>query len=203
VDYYQGVVVEYLRANRSVFLNTECCIQLNEGNPDTSGPHWYCDALAVDLKKRHVYLCEVSYSKSLAALFKRLAGWNEHWSELKLSIVHNCGLDPHWPVTPWLFIPQKLMPTAEARIQQLGPARTMPDPKITALESTVPWEYPSWNRAEPDNTTVPPELEPDKHQEEMFRTYRAMGWKPDSLLDRDCAAKYAEWLKTAPPDDEQ
>jgi hypothetical protein len=29
MDYYQGVVVEYLRADRSVFVNTECCIELN------------------------------------------------------------------------------------------------------------------------------------------------------------------------------
>ena len=49
MDYYQGVVLEYLGADRSVFVNPECCIQLNEGdNPDTSGKHWYCDAVAVD-----------------------------------------------------------------------------------------------------------------------------------------------------------
>jgi hypothetical protein len=29
VDYFQGVVTDYLRASRSVFVNTECCIQLN------------------------------------------------------------------------------------------------------------------------------------------------------------------------------
>jgi hypothetical protein len=49
MPYYQDVVVEYLRENRAIFLNTECCIQLNEGNPDTSGTHWYCDVLAIDL----------------------------------------------------------------------------------------------------------------------------------------------------------
>jgi hypothetical protein len=42
MDYFQGVVTDYLRANRATFVNTECCIQLNPGpNPDTGGPHWY------------------------------------------------------------------------------------------------------------------------------------------------------------------
>ena len=51
MDYYQGVVTEYLRANRATFVNTECCIQLNPGpHPDNSGPHWYCDAVAVNLQ---------------------------------------------------------------------------------------------------------------------------------------------------------
>jgi len=45
MDYYQGVVLDYLRADRAIFINAECCIQLNEAhNPDSSGPHWYCDA---------------------------------------------------------------------------------------------------------------------------------------------------------------
>jgi hypothetical protein len=64
VDYFQGVVTEYLRADRAVFVNTECCIQLNPlDNPDKSGPHWYCDAVAVNFRDSKVFLCEVSYSK--------------------------------------------------------------------------------------------------------------------------------------------
>lgn len=48
MNYYESVVVDYLRADRALFVNTECCIQLNESdNPDTSGPHWYCDAVVV------------------------------------------------------------------------------------------------------------------------------------------------------------
>ncbi len=47
MDYYQGVVTDYLRADRAMFVNTECCIQLDEGNnPDAfPGRHWYCDAV--------------------------------------------------------------------------------------------------------------------------------------------------------------
>ncbi len=31
MDYYEGVVIDYLRADRAVFVNTECCIQIKEG----------------------------------------------------------------------------------------------------------------------------------------------------------------------------
>ena len=37
--YYQDIVVEYLRENRAIFVNTECCIQLNEGTKNDIGPH--------------------------------------------------------------------------------------------------------------------------------------------------------------------
>ena len=73
MDYYQNVVIDYLRADRAVFVNTECCVQINAAeNPDTSGPHWYCDAIACDFRAEQVYLCEITYS-DLAALGKKLA----------------------------------------------------------------------------------------------------------------------------------
>ena len=48
-----------------------------------------------------------------------------------------------------------------------------------------------------------PEVQDDtdpEFEEEMFHTMRAMGWKPEGLRDREFAAKFAEWLKTAPPE---
>jgi hypothetical protein len=46
MNYYESVVMDYLRSDRAVFVNTNCCIQLNQAdNPDTSGPQWHCDAV--------------------------------------------------------------------------------------------------------------------------------------------------------------
>jgi hypothetical protein len=43
-----------------------------------------------------------------------------------------------------------------------------------------------------------------EYKEEMFRSFRHMGWKPEDIAtDPVYAAEYAEWLKTAPPDDEE
>jgi hypothetical protein len=73
MNYYETVVFDYLRADRTIFLNTEYCIQINPGdNPDTSGPHWYCDAVALDFRAKEVLLCEISYAKNLAGLFTLL-----------------------------------------------------------------------------------------------------------------------------------
>ena len=75
MDYYESVMVHYLRSDRAVFVNTEACVQLNaSANPDNSGPHWYCDAIAADFRSKTVFLCEVSYSKGLPSLTKRLRG---------------------------------------------------------------------------------------------------------------------------------
>jgi hypothetical protein len=148
VDYYQGVVLEYLRADRSVFVNTECCIQLNAAaNPDASGTHWYCDAVAVDFRQNAVFLCEVSYSKSLGALLKRLEAWHTHWSALKATLVRDCSLPHDWPVRPWLFIPEDCITAAVQGIKRIGAdSGTMLDPLITPLELVVPWRYTHWNR---------------------------------------------------------
>jgi hypothetical protein len=151
MDYYQGVVGDFLRADRSVFINTEYCIQLNEAdNPDTSGPHWYCDALAVNFRDETVYLCEISYAKSLGALAKRLEAWNLHWPQVKGSIIRDSTLPEHWAARPWLFIPEECVGIVVKAIERLaaapGGARSMPEPRITTLESVAPWKYRSWNR---------------------------------------------------------
>ena len=151
MDYYQGVVVEYLRADRSVFVNTEFCLQLNgAGNPDSSGPHWYCDALAVNLKEQVVYLCEISYSRSLGTMLKRLADWNRHWDAVQLALTRDAHIPGNWPVRPWLFIPERCVNTALKGLQRIGSKQTeirnLPQPRITTLEAVAPWNYASWNR---------------------------------------------------------
>ena len=151
MDYFQGVVVEFLRADRSVFVNTECCIQLHpHANPDSSGPHWFCDALAVNMRLREAYLCEVSYAQGLGALSKRLSAWAASWAQLRQALARDCSIDPAWHVRPWLFVPANAHELASKIIGGLvhvdDPAQQMPTPHVTALESILPWKYKSWNR---------------------------------------------------------
>jgi hypothetical protein len=83
MNYYESVVFDYLRADRTIFLNAEYCIQINPGdNPDTSGPHWYCDAVALNFHAKEVCLCEISYEAHLYGLIKRLKGWHDNWNEV-------------------------------------------------------------------------------------------------------------------------
>ena len=72
MDYFQGVVTEYLRAKREVFVNTEFLIQLDPGDVQVKGRSWYCDAVAVSFRDSAVYLCEITYSSSMHALITRL-----------------------------------------------------------------------------------------------------------------------------------
>jgi hypothetical protein len=151
MDYYQGVVTEYLRADRAVFVNTECCIQLNPGeNPDRTGPHWFCDAVAIDLRNQTVFLCEITYSKTLAALGKRLTNWAKHWNELRTALARDCCINPDWNVQPWVFIPEALKVPYDQRLSKIpdlgASPKHMPIPKVTTLEEVTPWKYASWNR---------------------------------------------------------
>jgi hypothetical protein len=153
MDCFQGVATEYLRADRAVFVNTECCIQLNPGeNPDRTGPHWFCDAVAVNFREHRVYLCEVTYAKTLGALNRRLIDWATHWRSLRLALTRDCHVPGDWPVQPWLFVPNALRSALNNRLLKImtiaDSAEHMPYPKTTDLEAVAPWQYNSWNRRE-------------------------------------------------------
>jgi hypothetical protein len=148
VDHFESVVIEFLRADRSLFLNTQCCIQLNPGaNPDTSGPHWYCDAVAVSVRAQCAYLCEVTYANPPTSLLKRLASWAEAWGPLRAALERDSGVPAPWSVRPWVFVIRDVVPRVEAFVASLPPG-PMPPPKLTALEEVLPWNYRSWDRAE-------------------------------------------------------
>lgn len=163
MDYYEGIVLEYLRADRSIFLNPQCCIQLNESsNPDMSGPHWYCDAVAADFRAKTVFLCEVTFSRPPAALIKRLKAWRQHWPMICGALARDCSLPEIWPVRPWIFIPEELVEAAVFKIRAIcveeQETSAMPLPRITTLEMVQPWRYRSWDRqGERDKTDLIPD----------------------------------------------
>jgi hypothetical protein len=148
MDYYETVMTHYLRSDRAVFVNTECCIQLNEGgNPDVSGPHWYCDAVAADFRSKTIFLCEISYSKGLSSLTKRLKGWHDDWEKVCLALARDSHLDKTWAVRPWLFCARGIRAFAVRRFDEVRAGKPLNfSPRITPLEMIQPWQYQSWNR---------------------------------------------------------
>jgi hypothetical protein len=158
--YYQDVVVEYLREKRYIFVNTECCIQLSEGRDVQGwGPHWYCDAIAVDLKASCVYLCEVTYAKGLNALVKRLSEWNANWSLVQAALRRDSAIPTGWPIAPWIFIPAKFERSALEKLARLSPvlgtSDAMPFPRVTQLETLVPWNESRFEGLETAHSDLP------------------------------------------------
>ena len=146
MDYYQGVVTEYLRADRAVFVNTQCCVQINAAdNPDTSGPHWYCDAIACDFRAERIYLCEITYS-DMAALGQKLMEWNQLWPQVIEAVRRDNYVPKTWPVRPWLFVPEEKLPTLLRRYDKAMNGAPAFCPLVTPLEMVQPWRYRSWRR---------------------------------------------------------
>ena len=150
-DYFQGVVAEYLRADRSVFVNSEILIQLDPGLSPRKGRFWYCDLLAVSMRERVAYLCEVTYASSVSSLIARLRAWQTHWAELRSALERDCSIESSWHVAPWVFLPESRRETYERKLSLLAPFElsSMPEPKVTVLEDVVPWKYRTWDR-QPD-----------------------------------------------------
>ena len=141
MDYFQGVVTEYLRADRAVFVNPECRIQLESGPVHAKGQHWYCDVMAVNFREESVYLCEVTYSKTMHALLNRLRAWQTHWPALRAAIARDCSVPASWKVRSCLFIPEELSDQLNKKLSALFKGNqdtdSMPRPVVKILEKTV------------------------------------------------------------------
>jgi hypothetical protein len=155
VDYFQGVVSEYLRSHRDTFINTEYLIQLDEGVTDAKDRHWYCDAIAIHFRSRTIDLCEISYSKTLRSLYRRLQAWSDNWPQVTAAIVRDSNLKDllasptGWRVQPHIFVHSRTKSDVEVKLKGIlrpvGQGEKMPDPQITWLEDVLPWTYRAWN----------------------------------------------------------
>jgi len=149
MDYFQGVVTEFLRAKRSQFVNSEYMINLDEDGTYLKGRHWYCDAVAIDFAEHMVHLCEVTYSKTLQAVVARLQAWSNEWPAVVAAIHRDSALTGQWVVTPRVFIPHELEPLLQSKLAHVSrptsASPAMPEPIVTVLENVLPWRYRSWN----------------------------------------------------------
>jgi hypothetical protein len=111
--------------------------------------------MAVNMKEQAAYLCEATFSQSLGALSKRLLAWDERWPLICQAIRQKSAIPESWLIQPWLFIPKERKQALLARLH----CSQMPQPRITWLESVVPWNYNSDERTkdwiEPLNLPVP------------------------------------------------
>ncbi|MEO1247811.1 MAG: hypothetical protein AAFX56_19195 [Pseudomonadota bacterium] len=154
MDYFQGVVTEYLRADRATFVNTELFIQIEQGDMPAKGNSWYCDAAAVNFRESTLYLCEVTYSKTMQALANRLLAWQANWEDIRAAVSRDCGVPEAWQVCPWVFVPRdyhdQLKQKAQAIWLETPEHNSMPSPRVTYLESVLPWNYKTWDRRAAD-----------------------------------------------------
>lgn len=148
MDYFQGVVAEYLRADRACFINPEYWIRGNELSPYDK-PHWYVDILAVHMKQQRVYLCEVTYAKRAPALMKRLESWRNSWSIIKKTLVEDAGISAEWPIRPWIFTPKHIRASIEPAVLRLHEQA-----RFTDLETVLPWLYKTWDRNDDEPPTA-------------------------------------------------
>jgi hypothetical protein len=142
MDYFQGVVAEYLRADRACFINPEFWLR---GNADQKNayqkPHWFVDVLAIHMRHKCAYLCEVTYAKRPTALLERLRSWRDHWGVLRQTLSEDTVIPTDWNVKPWVFAPDIVLKPIEDPIRAMHPTA-----RLTALEEILPWLYCNWDR---------------------------------------------------------
>jgi len=154
MDYFQGIVENFLRSDRAMFVHGEFLMDLdaNEMEPNglaLKGRHWYCDVAAMNMRERTLFLGEVTFSKTLQALTKRLGMWAQVWSDLRAALSWSAAIPLGWAIVPWVFIPSEshdLLKRRLVAIENCGNGKDqMPTPRVTFLEDVVPWKYAEWN----------------------------------------------------------
>jgi hypothetical protein len=138
MDYYEGVVMEYLRAEPNVFVNTQCNLQLVPGAEN----YWTCDLIAVDLRQKAAFLCEVTYSESMGALLKKLRAWHSQWPAVRNAVTRDCAIPENWDIRPWLFVREDRRAFLDTKLAEIAASPgSMPEPLVTTLDMVVPWRY--------------------------------------------------------------
>ena len=157
---FENVPLNYLRANRGIFINAQYCLQLDDvKNPDTQkGRHWYVDAVAYEPGARRAFLCEFTFSQNLEALKKKMVAWAQVWKEIECAVHRDSGISDGCKLRPWIFIPENHIPKIIPVAKKTGFDGNSPLPilKLTALEDTLPWRYDFWKRPdEIENQKIP------------------------------------------------
>ncbi len=161
MEYFQNVVGDFLRAKRTLFLNSEFFLPLHAGElAPKKGTSWVVDYLAIDFELKTVFLCEVTYSQTLSTLLKRLSAWSDQWSLVCEALRRDAKLPAEYPIQPWVFVPDKEKFWKKYNALNLSPS-FMPPPKVTLLGDTVPWKYRTFDRKdiEEGGTQSKPEVE--------------------------------------------
>jgi hypothetical protein len=152
VDYFQGVVGEFLRADRSCFVNPEFWLRGNLAKDKAyQKPHWYVDVLAAHMRHRCVYLCEVTYSKQPNKLLERLKNWHDRWDIIVETLKVDAAIPADWPVKVWIFAPEGILASIRPSILAIHPTA-----RFTNLEDILPWLYCTWDRKDEQTDELPP-----------------------------------------------
>jgi hypothetical protein len=149
MDHYKNVVIDYLQSDRAVFVNEECCLQLDDPTAEKSGNRCACDAVAIDLRHGAVYLCETALDEQIPSLLRKLTAWTKNWDRVKISLQQNCKVPADWRVHVWLFVPKDSIEVLDEKLEHLRhTAGARFKVKITALEDVQPWRASTWERCE-------------------------------------------------------
>lgn len=150
MDHYKIVVMDYLQSDRAMFLNRECCFELDEVvNPGRTRQHCSCDAVAIDLRHGAVYLCDTALHEKLQSLMRQLTAWTRNWDSIEAVLRRDCKVPANWRVHVWLFVPKDSIEMLDDKLEQLRQtvgARFKV--KLTALEDVQPWRSSTWKRRE-------------------------------------------------------
>lgn len=150
MEHYKTVVMDYLQADRALFVNTAFRTQFDKPEgPERPGRCWSCDAVAIDLRHGAAYVCQVAFDHKLQRLIKELFAWTKQWELIKAALQRDGRVPAMWRIHVWLFVPRDSIEMLDQELEHLRhTAGSKFKIKITALEDVQPWRASTWERCE-------------------------------------------------------
>lgn len=150
MEHYKSVVLDFLQADRALFVNSAFCTHLGTPeDPEKQGQRWSCDAIAIDLRHGAVYVCQTVCEDRLQPLIRRLSTWTRNWELIKTALRRDSKVPAKWRVHVWLFAPKALIELLDEELEHLrNTIGSKFKVKITALEDVQPWRASNWERCE-------------------------------------------------------
>ena len=147
---YKSVVLDYLQADRALFVNAAFCTHLDRPeHPEKQGQLWSCDAIAIDLRHGAAYVCQAVCKDKLQPLINRLSTWTKNWDLIKTALRRDSKVPAKWRIYVWLFVPKGFIETLDGELEHLRiTIGSKFKVKITALEDVQPWRASTWERCE-------------------------------------------------------
>ena len=108
MDYYQSIVAQWLVSDGRTFLAEEYYLRTSRVREFKHRDQTYLwpDIIAVRLRDRKVFLCEVTWSRNWGTIERKLEKYSENMPEIRDALDHWLGIPHDFDASIWYFVPE-------------------------------------------------------------------------------------------------
>jgi hypothetical protein len=126
---FEAAVASYITTDQHLFISPQYVLDLNEKRIEP-------DLLALDVKKKRIYIVEVSSASGYKKISDKIVNvYRKYFKEIKEYLLHNNIITQEWKLGIWAFVRKENIPKLR---ESVGDSKEI---CITPIEDTFSWDY--------------------------------------------------------------